>query len=116
MTATEETRLWRMLESRLDRDLDDWERAHERERDELLRSLSKDREFQRLREKVEEYEDEYDGALPIKLDERILLMLRKYHLIQYPELDISEVIQIILDEHFQFVEHRTPGFVYEGAN
>lgn len=116
MTQLEEKTLWKSLESMADRDLREWEREHERERDELLRAMWKDREYQRLREKVEAYEEEYDGALPIKLDERILLMLRRYNIIQYPELEISDLIQLILDQHFRFVENFTPGFIYQEGN
>lgn len=113
MTAEEETRLWKSLETMVDRDLDDWERGlYESERREMLTSMWKDREYQRLRDKLEQYEDEYDGSIPVKLDEKIHLALRKYNLIRHPDLEMDELIQKIIDQHLKFAEYSTPGFVY----
>lgn len=119
MTATEEeTRLWKMLESRADRDLDDWERALENaEKKELYRSMWMNREFTKLNDKLQEYETEFDGKVPVKLETGTISALRKYQKIMYPELDISEVIQKIVLQHLRCVENFTPGFVYsDGAN
>ena len=117
MTATEETRLWKILESRVDRDLDDWERGLQNaEKKELYRSMWVNREFTKLNNKLQEYETEFDGKLPVKLETGTISVLRKYQKIMYPELDISEVIQKIVDQHLRCVENFTPGFVYNEGN
>lgn len=107
MTATEETRLWKMLESRVDRDLDDWERSLQNaEKKELYRSMWMNREFTKLNDKLQEYETDFDGKLPVELKTGTISALRKYQKIMYPELNISEVIQQIVDQHLRFVEQR----------
>lgn len=118
MTATEETRFWKMLNSRVDRDLDDWERGLQNaEKKELYKSMWMNREFTKLNDKLQEYETEFDGKVPVALETGTISALRKYQKIMYPELDISEVISEIVDQHLRSVENFTPGFVYsDGAN
>lgn len=113
MTATEETRLWKVLESRVDRDLDDWERQLENaEKKELYRSMWREREYKKLIQELEQYKDEYDDdVIPLRLDNIVYVGLRKYNRLCYPDLEIGELIQRIIEEHLKIADS-TPDHVY----
>ena len=115
MTATEEPRLWKMLESRAARDLDYWERQLENaEKKELYRSMWMNREFTKLNDKLQEYETEFDGKLPVKLETGTISALRKYQKIMYPELEIGELIQRIIEEHLKLADSTPDMYIPKG--
>lgn len=105
MTADEEKRLWNHVQTIVDRDLEDWERGlYESERRDMLKSLWREREYQKLIQELEQYKDEYDGAIPLKLDNIVHIGLRKYNRSCYPELEIGDLIQRIIEEHLKLAD------------
>ena len=107
MTATApEQQLWKLLESRADRDLDDWERGlYESEKRDMLKSLWREREYQKLMNELEQYKDEYDeGTIPLKLDNIVYVGLRKYNRLCFPDLEIGELIQRIIEQHLKIAD------------
>lgn len=116
MTATEETRLWKMLESRADRDLDDWERGlYESERREMLKSLWREKEYKKLIQLLDQYKEEYDeDAIPLKLDNRVHIGLMKYNRSCYPDLEIGELIQRIIEHHLKIADSTPDLYIPKG--
>lgn len=115
MTATEETRLWKMLESRADRDIDDWERSlYESERRDMLKSLWREKQYQKLLNELEQYKDEYDDAIPLRLDNIVYVGLRKYHRSCYPDLELGELIQRIIEEHLKLADSTPDLYIPKG--
>ena len=109
MTADEEERLWNHVQTIVDRDLEDyWEHSlYESERRDMLKSLWREKEYQKLIKELEQYKKEYEDAIPLKLDNRVHIGLRKYNRSCYPELEIGELIQRIIEEHLK-LNNSTP--------
>lgn len=115
MTATEETRLWKMLEARAERDLEDWEHSlYESERRDMLRSLWREKEYQKLIQELEQYKEDYDDAIPLKLDNIVYVGLRKYNRSCYPDLEIGELIQRIIEQHLKLADSTPDLYIPKG--
>lgn len=115
MTATEQTRLWKVLESRVDRDLDDWERSlYESEKRDMLKSLWREKEYKKLIQELEQYKEEHDDAIHLKLDNIVHIGLRKYNRSCYPDLEIGELIQRIIEQHLKLADSTPELYIPKG--
>ena len=117
MTATAtEQQLWEMLNSRIDRDLDDWERSlYESEKRDMLKSLWREREYQKLIQELEQYKEEYDDdVIPLRLDNIVYAGLRKYNRFCYPDLGISDLIQRIIEQHLKIADSTPELYIPKG--
>ena len=115
MTADEEKRLWNHVETMVDRDLEDWERSlYESEKRDMLKSLWREKEYQKLTQELEQYKDEYDGAIPLKLDNIVHIGLRKYNRSCFPDLEIGELIQRIIEQHLKIADSTPELYIPKG--
>lgn len=115
MTADEEKRLWNHVQTMVDRDLEDWERGlYESERRDMLKSLWREKEYQKLIQELEQYKDEYDGAIPLRLDDIVYIGLRKYNRSCYPDLEIGELIQRIIEHHLKIADSTPDLYIPKG--
>ena len=116
MMADEEQRLWNHVLTIVDRDLQDyWEHSlYESERRDMLKSLWREKEYQKLIQELEQYKEEYEDVIPLKLDNIVYVGLRKYNRLCYPDLEIGEVIQRIIEEHLKLADSTPDMYIPKG--
>lgn len=63
---------------------------------------------------LEQYKEEYDGAIPLRLDNIVHIGLRKYNRSCYPDLEIGELIQRIIEHHLKIADSTPDLYIPKG--
>ena len=63
---------------------------------------------------LEQYKEEYDGAILLRLDNIVHIGLRKYNRSCYPDLEIGELIQRIIEHHLKIADSTPDLYIPKG--